>query len=33
MQVSDDDDDDDDGEHLKRSNFAESGCCFYECNS
>lgn len=33
MQVSDDDDDDDDGEHLKRSNFAESGCCFYGCNS
>lgn len=31
MQVSDDDDDD--GEHLKRSNFAESGCCFYGCNS
>lgn len=32
MQVSDDDDDDD-GEHLKRSNFAESGCCFNGCNS
>lgn len=30
MQVSDDDDD---GEHLKRSNFAESGCCFYGWNS
>lgn len=32
MQVSDDDDDDD-GEHLKRSNFAESGCCFCGRNS
>lgn len=32
MQVSDDDDDDD-GEHLKRSNFAESGCCSYGWDS
>lgn len=31
MQVSDDDDDGDG--HLKRSNFAESGCCFYGWNS